>query len=175
VLPQGGGWGAWLSGYGARLAPVQRPVESNGVGLSIARTKLAPNGKQGRAGDRIWPLSDESGGPAPSSTPSAFNTLFRNDSARCAVHDRRNVSFGASPMPRRRSRPDYFYSANVLYSDTVTPARIGIGAGRPHAWSGLQSGAAAMWGGASGIVFSWGQRSARIVATTVQTARPRSA
>jgi len=85
VLPQGGGWGAWLSGYGV-ADWLQFNVQSNRtVSVSYCRwTKLAhPTERKARRWIGIWPLSDESGGPAPSSTPSAFNySCFRNDSAR---------------------------------------------------------------------------------------------
>src|SRR5271169_203591 len=77
----------------------------------------------------IWQLSDESGNPAPASTPSAFNTptwgLTRLD-AQFSTTDTYRV--GVADF-RGDGRPDYFYQASLLYSDTVTPARLSLAGG----------------------------------------------
>src|SRR5258706_6432363 len=77
----------------------------------------------------MWPLSDQSGGSATASTPSAFNTLV-------PVTTRLDAQFTAGGSfrvgvadLRGDGRPDYFYFPSVLYSDTVTPARIGLQCG----------------------------------------------
>jgi len=71
----------------------------------------------------IWQLSDQSGNPAPASTPSAFNSttwgMSRLD-AQFTLSDTFRV--GVADY-RGDGRPDYFYRASLLYSDTVTPAR----------------------------------------------------
>jgi hypothetical protein len=77
----------------------------------------------------IWELSDQSGDPAPASTPSAFNsTTF--------AMTRLDAQFGASEAFRLGvadfrgdGRPDYFYQASLLYSDTVTPPRLSLAGG----------------------------------------------
>jgi hypothetical protein len=77
----------------------------------------------------IWQLSDESGNPAPASTPSAFNTptwgLTRLDAQFGATGAYR---MGVADF-RGDGRPDYFYQASLLYSDTVTPARLSLTGG----------------------------------------------
>jgi hypothetical protein len=77
----------------------------------------------------IWQLSDKSGNPAPASTPSAFNTptwgLTRLDAQFGTTNTYR---VGIADF-RGDGRPDYFYQANLLYSDTVTPARISLAGG----------------------------------------------
>src|SRR5258705_8237220 len=77
----------------------------------------------------IWPLSDQSGGPAPASTPSAFNTLVPG-TTRLDAQFTASGSFRVGVADSRGDgRPDYFYFASVLYSDSVTPARIGLQGG----------------------------------------------
>ena len=77
----------------------------------------------------IWQLSDQTGNPAPASTPSAFNTttwgMTRLD-AQFGVADTYRV--GVADF-RGDGRPDYFYQASLLYSDTVTPARLSLAGG----------------------------------------------
>jgi hypothetical protein len=131
ALPQGGAWGSWISGYGSVdffefTAQANRTASVAVIALDEAgqptETKLLPV-------IGIWELSDESGNPAPSSTPSAFNsatfemtrldTQFNTSEAfRVAVADFRGDG-----------RPDYFYQATLLYSDTATPARVSLAGG----------------------------------------------
>jgi hypothetical protein len=131
ALPQGGAWGSWISGYGSVdffefNAQANRTASVSVIALDETgqptETKLLPV-------IGIWQLSDQSGNPAPASTPSAFNSttfamtrldaqFFVTDAFRVGVADFRGDG-----------RPDYFYQASLLYSDSVTPARISLGGG----------------------------------------------
>src|SRR5260370_13103440 len=131
TLPQGGGWGSWISGYGS-ADWFEFTAQANRT-ASVAVTALDETGQPTETKllpvIGIWPLSDESGDPAPASTPSAFNsTTF--------AMTRLDAQFGASGAFRvgvadfrGDGRPDYFYQASLLYSDTVTPARLSLAGG----------------------------------------------
>ena len=131
ALPQGGGWGSWISGYSSTdwfefTAQANRTASVSVTALDETgqptETKLLPV-------IGIWQLSDQSGNPAPASTASAFNTttwgMSRLD-AQFTVSDTFRV--GVSDF-RGDGRPDYFYRASLLYSDTVTPARLSLAGG----------------------------------------------
>jgi IPT/TIG domain len=131
ALPQGGGWGSWISGYGSAdwfefTAQANRTASVSVTAIDETgqptETKLLPV-------IGIWQLSDQSGNPAPASTPSAFNTttwgMSRLD-ALFTVSDTFRV--GVADF-RGDGRPDYFYRASLLYSDTVTPPRISLAGG----------------------------------------------
>ena len=131
ALPQGGGWGSWISGYSSAdwfefTALANRTASVSVTALDETgqptETKLLPV-------IGIWQLSDQSGNPAPASTPSAFNSttwgMSRLD-AQFTVSDTFRV--GVADF-RGDGRPDYFYRASLLYSDTVTPARLSLAGG----------------------------------------------
>ena len=131
ALPRGGAWGSWISGYGSTdwfefAAQTNRTASVSVTALDEmgqpTEIKLAPV-------IGIWQLSDQSGNPAPASTPSAFNTptwgLTRLD-AQFAATDMYRV--GVADF-RGDGRPDYFYRASLLYSDTVTPTRLSLAGG----------------------------------------------
>jgi len=131
ALPQGGAWGSWISGYGSTdwfefTAQANRTASVSVTALDESgqptETKLLPV-------IGIWELSDESRDPAPASTPSAFNTVTFGLS-------RLDAQFGVSETYRvgvadfrGDGRPDYFYQANLLYSDTVIPPRLSLAGG----------------------------------------------
>ena len=130
-LPQGGAWGSWTSGYGSadwfeftaqanRTASVT--VEAFDETGQPTETKLLPV-------IGIWQLADETGNPAPAATPSAFNTttfgMTRLDAQFSATNTYR---LGVADF-RGDGRPDYFYQASLLYSDTVTPSRVSLSGG----------------------------------------------
>ncbi len=131
ALPQGGSWGSWISGYGDTHW-FEFTAQANRT-ASVSVTALDEMGQPSEIKllpvIGIWELSDESGNPAPASTPSAFNTptsgLTRLD-AQFGVTDTYRV--GVADF-RGDGRPDYFYQANVLYADTVTPARLSVAGG----------------------------------------------
>jgi len=131
ALPQGGALGSWISGYGSAdffqfTARANRTASVAVTALDEAgqptETKLLPV-------IGIWELSDQSGDPAPASTPSAFNSTTFGMT-------RLDVLFGVSEAFRMAiadfrgdGRPDYFYQATLLYSDTVVPARLSLAGG----------------------------------------------
>src|SRR5258706_10163614 len=103
----------------------------------------------------MWPLSDQSGGSATASTPSAFNTLVPG-TTRLDAQFTAGGSFRLGVADSRGDgRPDYFYFASVLYSDSVTPARIGL-LGGPTILHGLgfHPGLHVSVGAASGAILS---------------------
>ncbi|MGA9801928.1 MAG: IPT/TIG domain-containing protein, partial [Terriglobales bacterium] len=130
-LPQGGAWGSWISGYASTdwfefRAQANRTASVAVTALDEAgqptETKLLPV-------IGIWELSDQSEDPAPASTPSAFNSMT-------FAMTRLDAQFGVSEAYRvgvadfrGDGRPDYFYQASLLYSDTVTPARLSLAGG----------------------------------------------
>jgi hypothetical protein len=131
ALPLGGGWGSWLSGYGA-TDWFEFTVQANRT-ASVAVTAFDEAGNPTESKllpiIGIWELSDQSQNPAPASTPSAFNSMtfgttrldaqfFSSESYRVGVADYRGDG-----------RPDYFYQASVLYSDTMIPARLSLAGG----------------------------------------------
>ena len=131
ALPQGGAWGSWISGYGSTDF-FEFAAQANRT-ASVAVTALDETGQPTETKllpvIGIWQLSDESGDPAPASTPSAFNSttfaMTRLD-AQFNVSDTFRV--GVADF-RGDGRPDYFYQASLLYSDTVTPARTSLAGG----------------------------------------------
>ena len=131
ALPAGGAWGSWISGYGGSDWFEFR-AQANRT-ASVAVTALDETGQPVETKLQpvigIWQLSDQSGNPAPASTPSAFNTttwgMTRLD-AQFGLADTYRV--GVADF-RGDGRPDYFYHASLLYSDTVTPARLSLAGG----------------------------------------------
>src|SRR5208283_281791 len=130
-LPQGGGWGSWISGYGSTdffqfTAQINRTA-------SIAVTALDENSQPTETKllpvIGVWELSDSGGNPAPSSTSVPFNSatfgMSRLD-AQFAVSETFRVAVADF---RGDGRPDYFYQAHLLYSDTVSPPRLSLAGG----------------------------------------------
>jgi len=131
ALPKGGGWGAWISGYGD-TDWFQFPVKANRTASATA-TALDESGKPTQAKLMpvigIWQLSDQSGGPAPAATTTAFNTLITGTTRLDAQFFADDVFRVGVADLRGDGRPDYSYNASVLYSDTVTPSRVGLRGG----------------------------------------------
>ncbi len=131
ALPQGGAWGSWISGY-ASTDWFEFTAQANRT-ASVAVTALDETGQPTETKllpvIGIWQLSDQSGDPAPAATSSAFNTptpgLTRLD-AQFSTTDTYRV--GVADF-RGDGRPDYFYQASLLYSDTVAPARLSLAGG----------------------------------------------
>ncbi len=131
ALPQGGAWGSWISGYSS-ADWFEFTAQANRT-ASVAVTALDETGQPTETKLMpvigIWELSDKSGNPAPASTPSEFNSttfgMTRLD-AQFGVSEAYRV--GVADF-RGDGRPDYFYQARLLYSDTVTPSRISLAGG----------------------------------------------
>ena len=130
-LPAGGSWSSWISGYGSSDW-FQFSAQANRT-ASIAVTALDETGSptESKALPVIgaWELTDESGNPAPAATMSAFNSptfgMTRLDAQFGATE---SYKIGIADF-RGDGRPDYAYRASVLYSDSVTPARVGLTGG----------------------------------------------
>jgi hypothetical protein len=130
-LPQGGGWNSWTSGYGSSDFFVFN-VQANRT-ASVAVTALdehgAPTESKLQPVIGIWELSDDTGDPAPAATPSAFNSetfaVSRLD-AQFTVTEAYKVGIADY---RGDGRPDYAYQASLLYSDSITPARLSLAGG----------------------------------------------
>jgi hypothetical protein len=131
ALPQGGAWGSWISGYGT-VDYFEFTAQANRT-ASVAVTALdelgQPTENKLLPVIGIWELSDQSGDAPPAATPSAFNTTN-------FAMTRLDAQFGVSESFRvgiadfrGDGRPDYFYQASLLYSDSVVPARVSVAGG----------------------------------------------
>ncbi len=131
ALPAGGSWGSWISGYGSADF-FQFTAQANRT-ASVSVTALDETGQPTESKllpvIGIWQLSDQSGDPAPASTPSAFNSttwaMTRLD-ADFATTDTYRVGIADY---RGDGRPDYSYQASLLYADHLTPPRISLAGG----------------------------------------------
>ena len=130
-LPLGGGWASWISGYGAAdffafTAQANRTA-------SVAVFALDENGQPTESKllpiIGVWELSDQSGDPAPASTLSAFNSMtFGMSRLDVQFNSTEAYRLGVADY-RGDGRPDYACQASVLYSDSVTPARLSLAGG----------------------------------------------
>lgn len=130
-LPQSAAWCSWISGYGT-VDFFQFTAQANRT-ASVAVTAFDESGNPTESKLQpvigIWELSDQSGDAAPAATPSAFNSVTFGMSrldAEFSVSE--SYRLGIADY-RGDGRPDYFYQASVLYSDTVTPARLSVAGG----------------------------------------------
>jgi hypothetical protein len=131
ILPLSGGWGSWISGYGSAdwfqfTAQANRTAS---VAVIAVDETGAPTESKLLPTIGIWQLSDLTGNPAPASTPSAFNSsTFGMSRLDAQFNAPGTYRLGVVDF-RGDGRPDYFYKANLLYSDTVTPARLSMAGG----------------------------------------------
>ena len=131
TLPAGGDWVSSLDSYG-ETDYFQFPAQANRT-LSIAVTALDESGNASALKVQpvigMWAASDPEGTPPPAFTPGPFNQqsldMTRLDAS---VLTSANFLIGISDV-RGDGRPDYRYHARVLYADSVSPARVGIGGG----------------------------------------------
>jgi hypothetical protein len=130
VLPAGN-WTASLSRYGD-ASYFLLPAQANRT-LSVAVTAFDESGNASELKVQpvigMWAASDPQGTAAPAFTPSPFNTvipgLTRLDAQ---VATSANFLIGISDL-RGDGRPDYHYQAQVLYADSVSPARVAVSGG----------------------------------------------
>jgi hypothetical protein len=171
ALPKGGAWGSWISGYGSADF-FQFTAQANRT-ASVAVTALDEIGQptEGKLLPviGIWQLSDQSGNPAPASTPSAFNTITIGMTRLDAQFSATDTYRVAVADYRGDGRPDYFYQASLLYADTVTPARLSVAGGVTTVQGiGFQPRMQVNVGGNAGGVLS-------VLATQIQAMAPAAA
>ena len=131
-VPAGGDWEGSLNPYG-RLSYFSLTAQSNRT-FSIAVTALdesqSPSEVKAQPVIGVWNSTDPQGTPPPALTSSPFNTGFPAISRLDAqIFGGGTFLVGIADV-RGDGRPDYRYHAQVLYGDSVTPARIST-AGAP--------------------------------------------
>ncbi len=130
-VPAAGDWMGSLGSYGD-VAFFLLSAQAN-RSLSVAVTALDESGAASDAKLQpvigMWAASDPQGTAPPASTPSPFNAvpagMTRLDAV---VATSTNFIVGIADL-RGDGRPDYHYHAQVLYADSVSPARIGVNGG----------------------------------------------
>ena len=130
-VPRAGDWSGSLSGYGD-VAFFLLPVQANRT-LSIGVTALDesdnPSERKAQPVIGMWAARDPQGTAAPALTPSPFNTLVPGLTRLDAqVNTAGSFLIGISDL-RGDGRPDYHYETQVLYADSVSPSRVGVGGG----------------------------------------------
>lgn len=156
-VPAPGSWGGSLSGYGD-MAYFSLTAQANRT-LSIAVTAFDESGSPSESKAQpvigMWAASDPEGTAAPSFTPSPFNTitpgLTRLDAQ---VSTSSGFLIGISDA-RGDGRPDYHYQAEVLYANSVSPARVSVSGGAVVVQGiGFPQGALATVGGSPTVPLS---------------------
>lgn len=125
--------GDWLTSF--RYGNVNYfllPIKTDRT-LSIAATALDESGRSTQLKAQpvigIWSANDREGTPSPAFTPSPFNSLVPATTRLDAqVLQAGNFLIGISDL-RGDGRPDLRYHGHVLYADTVSPSRVGVGGG----------------------------------------------
>jgi len=130
-IPPAGNWMGSLSGYGD-VPYFLLPAQANRT-LSVAVAALGETGAASESKAQpvvgMWAASDPQGTAPPALTASPFNTVtFGLTRLDAQVSASGNFLIGISDL-RGDGRPDYHYQAQVLYADSVSPARIGVGGG----------------------------------------------
>jgi hypothetical protein len=137
-VPAAGDWEGSLNPYG-QSSYFSLAAQSNRT-LSIAVTALdetqSPSEVKVQPVIGVWNSTDAQGTPPPAFTASPFNTGIPGI-GRLDVQILNGAVFliGIADI-RGDGRPDYRYHAQVLYGDSVTPARIGT-AGAPVTLKGI--------------------------------------
>ncbi len=126
-----GDWIGTLSGYGD-VDYFQIAAQANRT-LSVAVTALEETGAASESKTEpvigMWTLGDPQGTPPPVFTSVPFNAAtFGMSRLDTQVFDSGTFIIGVSDL-RGDGRPDYSYHAHVLYSDSVTPARVPVTGG----------------------------------------------
>jgi len=130
-VPAAGQWMGTLGNYG-NVAYFTLPARSNRT-LSVAVTSLDELGNASVAKVQpvigLWAAADAQGSAPPAFTPSPFNTMtFGLTRLDAQVTSSANFLIAISDL-RGDGRPDYRYQARLLYADSISPPRIGVGGG----------------------------------------------
>ena len=139
AVPVPGDWSGALSPYGD-LDYFWFSGQANNT-LAILVTALDDYGNvtESKAQPVIgmWALANPGSSPAPSNTPSAFNSsTFGMTVLNAQLLQTTNFRIGISDY-RGDGRPDYRYHARVFYGDHTTPARASVAGGTGVAIVGL--------------------------------------
>jgi len=131
TVPSAGDWVGSLNGYGD-VAYFLLPAKTNRT-LSVAVTALDESGNPTESKTQplvgLWLASDPEGTSPPSLTTSPFNTVnFGLTRLDTQISTSSNFVIAISDL-RGDGRPDYHYHANVLYADSVSPARVSVSGG----------------------------------------------
>lgn len=126
--------GNWISSLGSYddVAYFLLPAQANRT-FSVAVTALDESGSASELKAQpvigAWGASDAQGTTPGALTPSPFNTVTAGMTRLDAqVLTSGNLIVGIADV-RGDGRPDYHYHSQVLYADTVSPARIGVTGG----------------------------------------------
>jgi hypothetical protein len=138
-LPTSGNWAGVLSGYGAAdffqfsaqanrtLSVIVNAIDDSHI---LSESKATPV-------IGMWALADPGNSPAPANTPSAFNTIVFGET-RLDAQVLQSSAFRVGIADYRGDgRPDYHYTARVLYGDSLTPGRASVAGGTPLTLTGL--------------------------------------
>ncbi|MDR3385536.1 MAG: hypothetical protein P4L92_00670, partial [Rudaea sp.] len=166
-VPAGGEWGSWISGYGSADF-FQFTAQANRT-ASVAVTALDETGRPTESKllpvIGIWQLSDQTGNPAPASTPSAFNSTTWATTRLDAQFSAAGTYRVGIADHRGDGRPDYFYQASLLYADHLTPARLSLAGGITTLNGiGFKPGLQVAIGGNNGSVLSASAREIEVAA-----------
>jgi hypothetical protein len=131
AVPAAGDWVGSLSGYG-NVAYFLLPAQANRT-MSVAVTALDEAGNASESKIQplvgLWLASDPEGTAPPSLTTSPFNTVtFGLTRLDTQIATSSSFLIAISDL-RGDGRPDYHYHANVLYADSVSPARVSVDGG----------------------------------------------
>jgi hypothetical protein len=130
-VPQAGDWMGSLNSYGD-VAYFLLPAQANRT-LSVTVTALDESGIPSESKVQpvigMWNASDPQGTAPPAFTPSPFNSAtFGASQLDAQILTSASFLIGIGDV-RGDGRPDYRYHASVLYADSVSPQRLGVGGG----------------------------------------------
>jgi hypothetical protein len=130
-VPKAGDWMGSLGSYDD-VGYFVLPAQANRT-LSVAVSALDESGNPSEAKLQpvigMWPASASQGTPPSAFTTSPFNTLTWGTTRLDAqVATSGSFLIGISDL-RGDGRPDYHYHAQVLYGDSVSPARVSVNGG----------------------------------------------
>jgi len=130
-VPLAGDWGGSLGSYGD-VGYFSLPVQANRT-LSVAVNALDERGQATETKLQpviaMWTAADPQGTPPPAFTTSPFNTTtFGATRLDVQASISSNFLIGIADL-RGDGRPDYRYDAQVLYADSLAPARVGVNGG----------------------------------------------
>ncbi len=138
-LPTSGNWAGVLGRHGDTDF-FQFPAKANrSLSVIVNAIDDAHNPSESKATPvaGMWALADPGTSPAPANTPSAFNTTVLGET-RLDAQILQSTAFRVGIADYRGDgRPDYRYSARVLYGDHVSPSRASVAGGTPLTVQGL--------------------------------------